>query len=116
MVVTWLLLQDVNNVAPALNLPNWAVAFVLVLLLIGFPVALIFAWTFELKAAPTGANAGRATGGGTITYLWSPAHAPVRKTERFKSHIRAVGLLDYWRERGWPDGGHPAGASDFACD
>ena len=49
-VVAWVLLQIVNNVAPGLNLPNSAVTLVIVLLAIGFPIALIFAWVLELKS------------------------------------------------------------------
>jgi TolB-like protein len=51
-VVAWGLLQVVNNVAPALMLPNWAATLVLVLLVIGFPVALLFCWIQQL--APGG--------------------------------------------------------------
>ena len=43
-VVAWVVLQIVNNVAPGLNLPNWAVSLVIVLLSVGFPFALVFAW------------------------------------------------------------------------
>jgi len=47
--VAWLLIQVVNNVAPIFDLPvNGARAFVL-LLAIGFPIALIFAWRLEFK-------------------------------------------------------------------
>src|ERR1700730_11454632 len=54
-VVAWVLLQIVNNVAPFMRLPDGAGGFFLVLLVIGFPIALIFAWVLELKApdAPT---------------------------------------------------------------
>ena len=51
-VVAWVLLQIVNNVAPALLLPNWAATLVLVLLVLGFPVALLFCWIQQL--APGG--------------------------------------------------------------
>jgi hypothetical protein len=40
----------------------------------------------------------------------------VRKTERFKTLVRAAGLVDYWKARGWPDLCHPVGADDFACN
>jgi len=56
------------------------------------------------------------TDGGTTTFIWSPAYASIRKTERFKSYVRAVGLVDYWRTRGWPDGCRPLGDNDFVCD
>ena len=49
-VVAWVLLQLVNNLAPAFKLPDWTVTLVVILLVIGFPIALIFAWTMELKA------------------------------------------------------------------
>ena len=48
--------------------------------------------------------------------IWDPLYAPVRKTERFKTLIRNMGLPDYWRARGWPDLCRPVGADDFTCD
>ena len=35
---------------PAWDLPNWALRVVIVLLLIGFPIGLIFAWAFDITA------------------------------------------------------------------
>jgi TolB-like protein/Flp pilus assembly protein TadD len=35
---------------PAWDLPNWALRVVIVLLLTGFPIALIFAWAFDITA------------------------------------------------------------------
>lgn len=49
-VVAWVLLQLVNNVAPILELPLWVSRAFLLLLVIGFPVALVLAWSIELKA------------------------------------------------------------------
>src|SRR5262245_29877537 len=57
LVVAWLLLQVVNNVAPFMRLPDWAGGFFLVALLVGFPVALLFAWIHEL--APEAAHISR---------------------------------------------------------
>ena len=48
--------------------------------------------------------------------LWLPEYAPLRKTDRFKAYMRKVGLVDYWRSRGWPDLCRPIGADDFVCD
>src|SRR5437016_11387072 len=47
-VVAWLLMQIATQVFPFLEIPNWAVRLVVLLLIIGFPVALIIAWAFEL--------------------------------------------------------------------
>src|SRR5882672_6492419 len=55
-VVAWVLLQLVNNIAPGLNLPNWAVTLVIVLLAVGFPIALVFAWVLELKSPASADN------------------------------------------------------------
>ena len=35
-------------VLPALRLPEWTVTFVVVFLLVGFPVAMIMAWVFDV--------------------------------------------------------------------
>ncbi len=53
---------------------------------------------------------------GNTPGLWFPVYAPLRKTERFKAHVRKAGLVDYWRARGWPDLCRPMGADDFVCD
>ena len=47
LVASWLLLQIAATVAPILALPPWFEELVLVLLGIGFPIALILAWAFE---------------------------------------------------------------------
>jgi hypothetical protein len=54
--------------------------------------------------------------GTEMALLWHPSYAAVRKMERFKGVVREVGLVDYWRERGWPEFCRPVGADDFACD
>ena len=48
VVVTWLLLQVVDILVPMLTLPEWVGRLVFLLLIIGFPIALLFAWAFEL--------------------------------------------------------------------
>ncbi len=47
-IVTWLIVQVIDIAFPRLALPDWTITLVLVLLLIGFPVAVILAWAFEL--------------------------------------------------------------------
>lgn len=46
----WLLLQIVTTTLPAFDAPAWITRFVIIGLLIGFPVALTLAWVFELTA------------------------------------------------------------------
>jgi TolB-like protein len=47
-IVAWLLMQVASQIFPFFEIPNWAVRLVVLLLIIGFPVALILAWAFEL--------------------------------------------------------------------
>jgi TolB-like protein/lipoprotein NlpI len=65
--VAWLLLQVSDTLGPALHLPEWFVSAVAFLLILGFPIALVFAWAFELtpdglkretKADPAAPSAG----------------------------------------------------------
>jgi tetratricopeptide (TPR) repeat protein len=49
-------------------------------------------------------------------FLWHPAYAEARKTERFKTFMRKVGIVDYWRARGWPEFCRPLGSDDFMCE
>jgi tetratricopeptide (TPR) repeat protein len=47
-VVAWLLMQVASQIFTFFEIPNWAVRLVVLLLIIGSPVALILAWAFEL--------------------------------------------------------------------
>src|SRR6202165_4178242 len=47
-VVGWLLVQVATQVFPFFEIPNWAVRLVVLAIVIGFPIALVVAWAFEL--------------------------------------------------------------------
>src|SRR5882724_10837990 len=47
-VVGWLLVQIATQVFPFFEIPNWAVRLVVLAIVIGFPIALVIAWAFEL--------------------------------------------------------------------
>jgi TolB-like protein/cytochrome c-type biogenesis protein CcmH/NrfG len=51
-VVGWVIAQIATQIFPFLEIPNWIVRLVIVLIVIGFPIALIIAWAFE--ATPEG--------------------------------------------------------------
>src|SRR3954467_2903936 len=48
VVVAGGLIQLASAVFPAWELPSWALRLVIILLLIGFPIALILAWALEV--------------------------------------------------------------------
>jgi TolB-like protein/Tfp pilus assembly protein PilF len=47
-VVAWLLIQMATQVFPFFEIPNWAVRLVVLAVVIGFPIALVLSWAFEL--------------------------------------------------------------------
>src|SRR5438034_10757932 len=58
IIAAGFIIQIGSAVFPAWDLPNWSFRLVVVLLLIGFPIALILAWAFDItpqgiKATPS---------------------------------------------------------------
>src|SRR5207237_4098430 len=47
-VLAWLLIQVATQVFPFFEIPNWGVRLIVLFIVIGFPIALILAWAFEL--------------------------------------------------------------------
>jgi TolB-like protein/Tfp pilus assembly protein PilF len=47
-VVGWVIAQIATQIFPFLEIPNWAIRLVILLIVIGFPIALIIGWAFEL--------------------------------------------------------------------
>src|SRR5947208_2827524 len=44
----WALSQGIAQVFPVFDVPNWVIRFIVLLIIIGFPIALVLAWAFEL--------------------------------------------------------------------
>src|SRR5712692_7461946 len=47
-VVSWLLLQASSIFLPAFDAPSWVMKIFIIVIIFGFPVALIFSWAFEI--------------------------------------------------------------------
>src|SRR6478752_2369499 len=47
-VVAWLTIQAASIFLPAFNAPQWAMQVVILILVVGFPIALVFSWAFEI--------------------------------------------------------------------
>lgn len=47
-IIAWLLIQVATQIFPFFAIPNWVVRLVVLLIALGFPIALVFAWIFEL--------------------------------------------------------------------
>ena len=48
IVAAWALAQGIAQVFPVFDIPNWIIRLIVVLIVIGFPIALISAWAFEI--------------------------------------------------------------------
>jgi TolB-like protein/Tfp pilus assembly protein PilF len=48
VVAGWALAQGIAQVLPVFDIPNWVVRVIVLLIVIGFPIALVLAWAFEL--------------------------------------------------------------------
>jgi TolB-like protein/Tfp pilus assembly protein PilF len=68
-VAGWLLIQIATQVFPFFEVPNWAVRLVVIVLVLGFPLALILSWIFDLTPQGirrTDEKLPQETGAGTI--------------------------------------------------
>jgi TolB-like protein/cytochrome c-type biogenesis protein CcmH/NrfG len=48
IVAGWALSQGIAQVFPVFDVPNWVIRLIVMLIIIGFPIALVIAWAFEL--------------------------------------------------------------------
>jgi hypothetical protein len=74
-IVAWLAVQVAATVLPAFHAPDFILPVLIVLLGIGFPVALVLAWAFDvtpsgIEKTPAGADAGRSA---DLRYAWGLA-------------------------------------------
>lgn len=81
LIVGWLLIQIADVVFSQLHLPGWAGTFVTMLVIAGFPVALVLSWFFEIR------------GGRAVLDELSPANARRRRfSQTYLSVIGALGI------------------------
>ena len=48
IVAGWALSQGIAQVFPVFDVPNWAIRAIVLLIILGFPIAVVFAWFFEI--------------------------------------------------------------------
>src|SRR6185436_16955250 len=71
LVVAWLLIQVTATVAPQLDFPPWLPRVVTFVLLLGFPLAVLFAWLFD--RTPDGIKLDTGTRGNKIVFVAAAA-------------------------------------------
>src|SRR5262245_49604416 len=82
-VVAWLFIQIATQVFPFFEIPNWVVRLVVMVTILGFPIALIIAWAFEMT--PEGLKRADDVSPNEYVPRWS--------TRRFVALIISVAIL-----------------------
>ncbi len=82
LVGAWLLVQVASIALPAFGVPDWVLRAVIILLVLGFVPALVFAWIFELT--PEGLKRDHEV---------APAQSIASETGRRMDRLLAVGLV-----------------------
>lgn len=72
VVMAWLVIQVATQTFPFFEIPNWIVRAVILLLCLGFPVALVMAWAFDLPGRIE-ANRARRTAAAAPGFTSSPS-------------------------------------------
>ncbi len=88
--VAWVLWQGAEIAVPALRLPDWWLTAVVVVTLVGFPIALISAWAFDITPDGVQRAAPVAAGAGPARYRW-PIAASLSAV-----FLLALGALFWW--------------------
>ncbi len=86
-LVAWVLVQVSTVLFPALLLPEWSSRLVVVLVMIGFPVALVLAWAFE--ATPGGLRRDASTAASSSKPVITENFAP-RGTDTARKPLELV--------------------------
>src|SRR5438309_4432879 len=82
IVASWALAQGIAQVLPVFDIPNSRIRVVILLLLIGFPIALVLAWIFDIT--PTGIER---------TSRAQPATVPGRRRRRNVIWLGIAGIV-----------------------
>jgi TolB-like protein len=94
LVVCWLILDPVHVLFHMLDVPAWANRLVVMLMAVGFPAVLIFAWVYEVT--PQGLKPTV-----EVPHAESIRHHTGRRLDRAIAAVLAVGLAWYLVDRIW---------------
>jgi phage shock protein PspC (stress-responsive transcriptional regulator) len=79
----WALAQGIAQVLPVFDIPNWVVRLIVVLIVLGFPVALTLSWFFDI------------TRYGIVRTPDRPSQARVDVAEPFVSSEKSIAVLPF---------------------
>ncbi|MGW8281668.1 MAG: tetratricopeptide repeat protein [Gemmatimonadota bacterium] len=103
--VAFVILQVADIALPGLGLPEWTLTLILLLTLLGFPLAIVLAWAFEMT--PDGVKKTAEAGPGEITQI---VEAPA--ASRWPVGLAAAGGTALFLVGAWLMFGRPAPGAD----
>ena len=105
-IVGWVIIEVASTVLPPLNLPEWSVKLVIVLIALGFPIAVVMGWMFDIgphgveRTAPLGEVA--ATAAPIVAAISVPTQASAkevvempRSLPRTETDRRTIAVLPF---------------------
>jgi serine/threonine-protein kinase len=96
-VVAWVLIQLADVIFPALALPDWTIRLFVILVILGFPLAMFLSWFFDLTpdgVTRTDAQDGRMEGVSEASKADGPAAAPVVGAAPSEKSIAVLPFVD----------------------
>ncbi len=69
LVVAWAVIQAADLIMPRVGLPDWAVTFVIVVAGLGFPIALVLSWLYDIRPTDPPARSGATRNGRALGYF-----------------------------------------------
>ena len=69
LVVAWAVIQAADLIMPRVGLPDWAVTFVIVAAGLGFPIALVLSWLYDIRPADADTPSGAPRNARAFGYL-----------------------------------------------
>jgi TolB-like protein/Tfp pilus assembly protein PilF len=92
--VAWLTVQVSQAFFPPLQVPEWSLSLVTAMLILGFPIALVLAWAYDLTPTGVQRTRGRPTGKRRIA-VERPSDAPQAVTDREAPLGRTLAALPF---------------------
>ena len=92
-IVGWLAMQVADVMFPALGLPGWTITLIAALLIVGFPLALVLAWVFDVTPQGIRLDTGEAKDAG---FAEAPAEgATAHSTPTASTRADSVAVLPF---------------------
>ena len=108
----WVLTEVASTVFPALMLPGWTVTLVVILMILGFPLAIILTWVFDIT--PTGIERTAELAESDAEDTGSPATTRPGYPPNIDAAVASVAVLPF--DNLGPAGGHAVLANGIATE